>query len=259
MTENWVGISIVLLLLGGLIGALRIYKSRFDPHPEVVRKLLHVGMGLTSLTFPWLFDDYWPIIILVGVTTPGLYLTRHLKSLKTLCGGVIDGVGREQSLGEVYYPLGVATAFILSQGQPVLYCIPILLLTFADTAAALVGRLFGAIHYRIWDEVKSVEGSATFFVAAFFSIELALHFLTGIHGVERILIATLVAVIVMLVEAVAVRGLDNLLIPMVGFFLINYFIVLDQAELVRWLFMLCLTTVVVFIYYQAQRTGEYYV
>ena len=52
----WFGIVLILVTLIGLIISLRWYKQRYSPNPELLRKLLHIGMGLTTLSFPWLFD-----------------------------------------------------------------------------------------------------------------------------------------------------------------------------------------------------------
>ena len=47
----------VLLALGVLLGGLTLCRRWAAPHPELLRKLLHAGMGLVTLSFPWLFDD----------------------------------------------------------------------------------------------------------------------------------------------------------------------------------------------------------
>ena len=58
---NWLGMAIVLAALGSLLASLRLYQKWASPHAELLRKLLHVGMGLVSLSFPWLFDSSWPV------------------------------------------------------------------------------------------------------------------------------------------------------------------------------------------------------
>ena len=54
----------VLLILAGLMAALAYFHKNHAPHPELVRKLLHIGMGLVTLSFPYLFDAAWPVIVL---------------------------------------------------------------------------------------------------------------------------------------------------------------------------------------------------
>ena len=55
MTHPLLGMALVLLTLGALLAALTLYRRVGAPHPELLRKLLHVGMGLTTLLFPFLF------------------------------------------------------------------------------------------------------------------------------------------------------------------------------------------------------------
>jgi len=219
--DSWLGIGFVLGMLIGLITVLHWYKHHYTPHPELVRKLLHIGMGLTTLTFPWLFDEVWPVLILAGITVPGLMALRYSKHLKARLGGVINGVERNTSLGEIYFSLGVAGLFILSDGDPLRFTIPILLLALADAIAALVGIRYGRLFYATIEGYKSIEGSLAFFLVAFFCILMPLSFFSDIGLVGALLIALLLALLMMLVEAVAWHGLDNLFIPVVGFLLLN--------------------------------------
>src|SRR5262245_23445114 len=170
----WFGIALILITLVGLLTGLRWVKRIYSPHPELLRKLLHIGMGLTTLTFPWLFDRLWPVLLLAGITIPGMWLLRHSRQLKAHLGGVVDAVDRHESMGEVYFPLGIAGLYILSGGDPLLFSIPILLLALADALAALIGIRYGQLHYTTAEGHKSIEGSLAFFVTAFFSVHLPL-------------------------------------------------------------------------------------
>jgi phytol kinase len=233
-------------MLGTLIGALRWYKRRYQPHPELVRKLLHIGMGLTALTFPWLFTSPWPVLLLAAITVPGLLLFRRVKTLKRQLGGVIDGVERTESLGEIYFPLGVAALFLLSGGEPLRYSIPLLLLALGDAVAALVGVRYGLLHYTTLEGHKSAEGSLAFFIVAFFSAHIPLLLFSQTGRAETLLISLILGFLLMMVEAIAWHGLDNLLIPVVGFLLLNTFLEMNVTELV---IRLCLTlALVIFVF-----------
>jgi phytol kinase len=94
------GMLLVLSVILGLMLCLRVYRRRSSVHPELVRKLFHVGTGLFTLTLPWIFADAWPVLVLSGVTVVALFALRHLRVLKSSLGGIIDGVERE-SLGEI--------------------------------------------------------------------------------------------------------------------------------------------------------------
>jgi len=139
--HNWLGIGFVIITLGSLMFLLRWYARRFAPHPELVRKLLHICMGLTTLSLPWIFDATWPVLVLVGLTVPGLWALRRSKRLKQQLGGALHNVNRGDSLGEIYFPIGVGAVFLMANGDPLRFTIPVLLLTAGDAIAALVGTL----------------------------------------------------------------------------------------------------------------------
>lgn len=241
----WLGISFILATLTGLITMLGWYQQRYAPHPELVRKVLHICMGLTTLTLPWLFDEIWPVLVLAGITVPGLLLLRHSGRLKCRAGGVINGVNRSGSLGEIYFPLGVAGLFMLSGGDMLRYTIPILLLALADAAAALIGAYYGRLRYTTLEGYKSVEGSLAFFGVAFLSAYLPLLVLSDLAPVEGLLIALILGLVMVMVEAIAWHGLDNLLIPIFGFLLLDTFLNMTAFELAG---QLALTiTLIVFV------------
>lgn len=221
MTLNpWIGIALVLTALTGLIGMLRVYGHTCQPHPEILRKLLHVGMGLVTLTFPWVFTLTWPVWVLAAISALLLAATRIPNPLQRKLGGVIDGVQR-RSLGEIYFPIGVALVFQLSDRDPLLYGISILLLTLADAIAALIGIFYGHVQYTAAGGRKSAEGSVAFFTVAFLSTHVPLLLFTDTGRAESLLLGVTIGLLVMLIEAVAWDGLDNLLIPLGGFLLLT--------------------------------------
>jgi hypothetical protein len=117
MVNPWLGIGLVLGLLLAFFAMLRVFQRFASPHPEVVRKLMHVGMGLATLSFPWLFSDLWPVLLLAGLTMPALVAIRLVRGLKSGLGTVLGGVARK-SLGEFYFVLSVAGLFWLTRDQP---------------------------------------------------------------------------------------------------------------------------------------------
>src|SRR5262245_55677438 len=217
---------LVALALGALLGGLRLWQVRHQPHPELARKLLHVGMGIVTLSFPWLFADVWPVATLAVLAFGAPRVVRH-----TSLGGVMHEVKRE-SAGEIYFPIAVAAVFYLSKGVAVLYVIPILLLTLADAVAALIGVRYGLVKFNTFEGGrKSLEGAIAFFTVAFLCTHVTLLLTTFVGRVETLLIGLEVGFLVMLVELVAWRGLDNLFIPLFSFALLYNLEYLQLFEL----------------------------
>lgn len=217
-----VAIGVVLGILGGLFAALRVYGIAAKPHPEVLRKAMHIGMGLVTLTFPWLFNETWPVWLLAALAVTALFAVRHVQALRGSVGQVLHGVKRD-STGELCFPIAVATVFELARGDWVLYLVPILLLTLADALAALIGVRYGQMHYStVEGKTKSIEGSVAFFVVAFNATLITILAGTYIGRIESVFIALQIGILVAMVEAVAWKGLDNLLVPVAAFMLLRY-------------------------------------
>jgi phytol kinase len=220
MLGSWLGIALVLATLLGLQLGVRLWRRRNPRRAELSRKVMHVSLGLLTLTFPWLFDRAWPVIVACGAIAVWMIAVRRLALVKSHFGGAIDV--ERISWGEVYFPVGVAVLFVLSGGDPILYCVPVAILTLADTAAALVGSEYG--HWRfttLEGGKKSAEGSIAFFLVAYFAVHVPLLLATTIDRADVLLVATILALLVTVFEAIAWRGLDNLFIPLGGFLLLR--------------------------------------
>ncbi len=80
--------------------ALYHWQRLASPHPELVRKLLHIPMGLMTLSFPWLFETVQPVLWVGGLAIAILLALRYYPPLASRFGQVLGGVKR-RSLGEI--------------------------------------------------------------------------------------------------------------------------------------------------------------
>jgi phytol kinase len=232
--------ALVLAVLGAVLGGLHLLQRRITLHPELARKLVHVAMGLITLTFPWVFASPWPVLALALLAAAALLLLRFVPWLRQSVGGVLHGVERDSG-GELYFPLAVAAVFYLADGVAVLYVIPILLLTLADATAALIGVRYGMVKFDTFDGGrKSLEGAVAFFTVAFLCTHVTLLLVSHVGRVETLLIGIEIGFLVMLVELVAWRGLDNLFIPLFSFALLYNIEYLQIHELANHLWVLAL-------------------
>ncbi len=238
----WLTMAIVTLVLLALFACLRAWQIRYSPHPEFVRKLLHIMMGSITLTFPWLFNETWPVVTLAASTIIGLWVLKSYKAIRQQWGDVLHGVSRN-SLGEIYCPAAVALLFVLADGNALLFCIPVLILTLADALAALIGVRYGQVKYKTSEGSKSLEGSLAFFIIAFLSVHIPLLLFSDVGRAESLLIALIIGALVMLFEAIAWRGLDNLFIPLGAFILLKTYLPMDTDSLILKLFVLVLLLV----------------
>jgi len=201
---------------------LKLYKRMVPSSPEWLRKLAHVSTGALAICFPWMFSSPLPVYLICGLSVMLLLSIRIIPAIRKRFTGVLDGVDRS-SWGEFYFPMSVAILFGLAHGDRLLYIIPILVLTFADTVGALLGTHYGRLGYSGMGSVKSLEGSVAFFTVAFLAVHVPLLLYTGMGRPQTLLVALDIALIVTLLEAVAWRGLDNILIPLGVFLLLHIY------------------------------------
>ena len=214
MSEPWIGIGLVIATLTALLAVFSIIGPMLQP--EVLRKGLHISMGLTTLSFPWLFETPWPVVLFAGGSALVFLAFRTRFVVFRRLEKAMHGIQRV-SVGEYCFVAGTCIVFVLAADDPVLYCIPMLLLTLADSAAALVGTAWGRHRYLTMGDYKTLEGSAAFFVVAFACIAVPLAWFTPASNPESIAVAALIAFAVTVLEAAVGGGFDNLLIPLGAF------------------------------------------
>ena len=200
------------LLLTLLLGLVQWNRTR-PPHPEVIRKAFHAGGGLLALVLPFWFDHPEPVWLLGMMIITGLVVLRAGFKGTEQFSNVLFGVQR-QSCGDILFVLSICMVFTFSGGDFILYLIPILILSVADSAAAIAGIYFGRHVYTISGSTKTLEGSTVYFLVAF---SCGLLFLWGPGDLDRFSILTVslfLAWVTTLLEAVSGRGWDNLFPPL---------------------------------------------
>ncbi len=216
MSMQWIAaVSMVVLGLALLIG-LSACRARFSMHPESARKSMHIGTGLMALSFPWLFDDIEPVLAVAVSAMLILLVARNATFLSRHLGAVLDGVDRT-SRGDVYFLVAIVALFGLSNGDAVTFIVPVLILTLADAAAALVGVRYGRSCLAIAAGEKTVAGSIAFFVVAFLCAAFPILLLSHTELPAALIGAAILASVTMTVEAIADNGLDNLTVPFAAY------------------------------------------
>ncbi|MBV6656303.1 MAG: hypothetical protein KI785_00900 [Devosiaceae bacterium] len=203
----------VALILAGMWLVSRLAK-RWGWSAEIQRKLVHVTTGLFAMALPWLLPSPALVYGLLAATLLVMLVLRLPSIAKGSVGRVVHGVERS-SWGDVMLVLAVATLYFSSgeASTPVLYLLPLAILTVSDAAAAVAGSAYGRMHYVVEDGQKSVEGSLVFFMITWI---LAMSFLLLLSDVPRatvVLLSFIAAAFATLLEADSWRGFDNYFVP----------------------------------------------
>lgn len=208
-------LALIVLSVGGLLAAMavvHVLAKRYNWPAEVQRKCVHVATGLYALTLPLTFSEAWPVLLLCSLSVLVMAVMRIPALAASRIGSTIHSVERK-SYGEILLAVAVGFTFFRSLGSPVLFVLPILVLTFSDAAAALTGVRYGRRTFAVEDGAKSLEGTAIFFLVTVIIAMIVLLVMTDVPRVSVILLAFVVAAFGAQLEAESWRGFDNLFVP----------------------------------------------
>jgi phytol kinase len=202
-------VAIVGAWLGAVLLLAAIVNRYTSADAEIMRKVVHIGSGNVIL-FAWLLH----IPAWVGITASILASAVTLLSYKLPILPGINSVGR-QSLGTFFYAvsIGLLIAWFWPLQQPQYAVLGVLVMTWGDGLAALIGQRFGQHPYKIWGMKKSWEGSLTMALVSY--IVSSLIFL-GLQGNvwQTWIVPVAIALVATSLEAFSKFGIDNLTVPL---------------------------------------------
>ena len=214
--NNIIPIAIPSVLLLTAMGVLSRIKNGHIVVQELKRKALHISVGLMALTFPLFLNAPWKIITAIGIVVVWLMAVRQVPVLKRHFGSVLHDI-RRQSLGEIYFALSIAALLLLTQNEPILFVIPILILALADAFAAIVGKVFPVGRLAGIAKGKTAAGCAAFFAVAFSVSYWSLISFADLQFSHALMVAAGLAISTCVVEAISRRGIDNLFVPAMAY------------------------------------------
>lgn len=222
MTDFLPAIIILLILGFATIFTKKIFKKS---SPELSRKIIHVTLGITVLSFPYILESHITVIILGILAFLSLFALRKIPILRQKFGDGLFGVQRK-SYGEIYFIAAVVSIFSLYKVMNLHvahYLIPIATLTFADSTAALIGCKYGMNKISdVYEDTKSLEGSFIFFVVAFMCSLIPLQLMTTVGRTEVLIISAFVGILSAMIEMTAHDGSDNFSLPFLTFLIVQY-------------------------------------
>lgn len=170
---------------------------------EYTRKFVHVSVGS--------FVAFWPLFLsrneIVGLSLAFVLVVVLSKYLH-----LFHAIGSVQrpTWGEVFFALAVGIlAFVAQTGW--IYLAALLHMGLADGLAAVIGTKFGRrTRYHIFSHPKSVVGTLAFFLTSLAIFAGYALFTPNSFSLWFLAIAAAATI----VENVAIRGFDNLLVPL---------------------------------------------
>ena len=208
MSNLWFKIAIAAVWVGAIVLTAELLHRYTTTDPEKIRKVVHIGTGQVILLAWWLEIPAW-----VGIAASILASAIALLSYKFPILPGINSVGRK-SLGTFFYAvsIGILVAWFWHLQQPQYAAIGILVMTWGDGLAALIGQKYGKHPYKIGGIQKSWEGSLTMALASFLVTSLILFAVQG-NIWQNYVVSIAVALFATGLEAFSKLGVDNLTVP----------------------------------------------
>jgi dolichol kinase/phosphoserine phosphatase len=175
-------------------------------HQELRRKVIHaLGAGVPLLAGISFIGVPAVLIVVTAIFLVSEILRVNGIRLPIVCRitrlVLRERERREVALGPLTLVLGIGASLLVFD-RPVAYA-AILIASFADSAAAVVGERWGRLAIP-YSETKTVEGSLAFLAV---SIVCAMLFVTPVCAVVG-------GAAAMLIESLNIRDWDNLLVPL---------------------------------------------
>jgi len=213
--QNAVGIVVSYIFVALIIVSAKFFMKDSS---EASRKYIHILLGNWWFIAMYFFDNaLWASIV------PLTFVAINYISYKKNLISVMERENQD-GLGTVYYALSLFILAIYSFGiikNPAIGLIGILVMAYGDGLAAVIGKTIPSKKYKVGDTQKSVAGSLTMFIISFIIISI---FLVS-SSVELWLIKSIMlSVVITVLEAIAIKGTDNILVPILTSLLVTFLI-----------------------------------
>lgn len=224
-TGNQIALTFIFLIaISFLLVTTELIYRRLGLKGEITRKFAHFTATLSTITFPYLFDDHWYVLALASFFFIVLFVSRHGTNLKS-----IHDISRK-SIGSYLLPVSIYITFLISIliGNKFVFILPMLILAISDPLAGILGinlknynhkiKLFGFKTNKTW------LGSGSFLISSFIISIIALYFNRMVFDTKTFWLALSIAVLSTLAELLSRWGTDNLTIPMSVLLLLMLFL-----------------------------------
>lgn len=205
---------LAMIVVFGLLMVAEKVKDYEHLNTEITRKFIHITVGSFVAFWPFFMSDA-VIYAICGAFVAVIVFTRYSGLFPS-----IHNVQRK-TWGDLLFPVGIAGTLFLAH-DPWIFTAAILHLSLADGFAALVGARYGKHNaYKIMGYTKTLAGNAAFFVISLGIMVSLVWFDPGNFASISNLTLIIIPIFTTIIEAISVRGSDNLMVPILLTLLLN--------------------------------------
>ena len=153
--------TLILIYLFSIFFISIIYKKYNEENKEVLRKIIHIGIGPLIPIAQYLNIDQQAALIFTAVMSLLIFLNYLYRLFPT-----IEDVDRK-SFGTLFYCLSLfILIFLFWDKDPNSLIAGFLIMTFGDGLAGLIGKSFNSQIWFVLRQKKSLFGTMTMFVTS---------------------------------------------------------------------------------------------
>ena len=207
--------TVILLYLFSIFLISIVFKKYNKDSKEIVRKIIHIGIGPLIPLAQFLKIDQNSALIFTGIVSIMVFINYTYKLLPT-----IEDVERK-SYGTLFYCLSLfILIYLFWDKDPYALISGFFIMTFGDGLAGLIGKSFNSKSWIFFKQKKSLYGTITMFLTSLIVVcsigysqqnSLNLNYFT-------------IAFIATLLEQFSVLGIDNFIVPISSALFFNFLI-----------------------------------
>ena len=207
--------TVVLLYLFSVFLISIVFKNFNENSREIVRKIIHIGIGPLIPFAQFLKIDQNSALIFTGIVSLLVFINYTYKLFPT-----IEDVERK-SYGTLFYCLSLfILIYLFWDKDPYALITGFFIMTFGDGLAGLIGKSFNSKNWIFLKQKKSLFGTMTMFLTSLIVVcsigytqqnDFNLNYLT-------------IAFFATLLEQFSVLGIDNFIVPISSALFFNFFI-----------------------------------
>ena len=207
---------ILILIYIFIIFSISIVYKRFNPdNKEVLRKIIHIGIGPLIPLAKSLDIDQTSALCFTGIVSLLTFINYKSKLFPT-----IEDVDRK-SFGTLFYCLSLfILIFLYWDKDPTALIAGFFIMTFGDGFAGLIGKNLQSKNWNFLNQKKSVFGTLTMFFTSLIVVFGLGYFKNYSININFFTVAFISTVL----EQFSILGIDNLIVPISAAFCFNLLI-----------------------------------
>ena len=207
--------AIILLYLISIFLISTVFKKFNEDSREIVRKIIHIGIGPLIPIAQFLKIDQNSALIFTGIVSFMVLINYTYKLFPT-----IEDVERK-SYGTLFYCLSLfILIYLFWDKDPYALIAGFFIMTFGDGLAGLIGKSLNSKSWFFFKQKKSSFGTSTMFLTSLIVVFTIGYVQNNSFNLNYFTIAFLATVL----EQFSVLGIDNFIVPITSSLCFNFFI-----------------------------------